>query len=146
MSPNCFQKSVSKSIQLDFRSLYPSAQLRKQPTLNGIMLTAASKEDAYLLSKRRKIREKNVLAVNPVCQRVRKDSVKELFMVPINHYKTPPHRFEEYYATRLFAQKEIAPLISGGYELVSIAGASYTGSYLHTNIILKQRDNNRWYC
>ena len=131
LSPNNFKKSVSKSIQLDFRSLYPSAQLRKQPVLNGILLTAACKEDAYLLSQRQKIRKKNVLAINPVCQRVRKDDRKELFMMPINHYKTPPHRFEEYYATRLFAQKEIAPLLSEEYELISIAGASYTGKWLY---------------
>ena len=48
-------------------------------------------------------------------------------MVPINHYKNPPHRFEEYYACRLFAQNEVAPLLSQGYTLISIAGASYTG-------------------
>ena len=129
LSPECFTKSVSKIIQQDFRSLYPSAQLRKQPVLNGILLTAASREDARLLSQRKKIRAKNVLAINPVCQRVRKDKPRDLFLVPINHYKTPPHRFEEYYATRLFAQKEIVPLLSGGYDLVSIAGASYTGTH-----------------
>ena len=127
ISPNCFKKRVSKSIQLDFRSLYPSAQVCKQPVLNAVLLTAASKEDAYLLSQRKKIRKKGVLAINPVCQRVRKSNPKKKFLMPINNYKTPPHRFEEYYACRLFAQNVIAPLLSQGYELVSIAGASYAG-------------------
>ena len=131
MSPESFRKAVAKTIQLDFRSLYPSAQVRKQPVLNGILLSSANKDDAYLLSQRSKIRKQNVLAINPVCQRVRtQDNDKgdgERFLVPINHYKTPPHRFEEYYACRLFAQNEIAPLLSSGYELLSIAGASYTG-------------------
>ena len=113
---------------MDVRSLYPSAQLLKQPLLNGILLTAAGQEDAHLLSKRKWIRMKNVLAINPVCQRVRKNSHKSEFLVPINHYKTPRHRYEEYYATRLFAQREIAPLLSQGYELISIAGASYAGT------------------
>ena len=100
-----------------------------QPILNGILLTTANKDDAHLLSQRRKIRQKNVLAINPVCQRVRTraEGEEERFLVPINHYKTPVHRFEEYYACRLFAQTEIASLVSHGYELLSIAGASYTG-------------------
>ena len=129
LSSSCFKKPVSKSIQLDFRSLYPSAQVRKQPVLNGILLTAASEEDAYLLSQRKKIRKKGVLAINSVCQRVRKKKPTKKFLMPINHFKSPPHRFEEYYACRLFAQNEIAPLLSQGYELVTIAGASYTGKY-----------------
>lgn len=128
ISQNCFKKSVSKSIQLDFRSLYPSAQVRKQPVLNAILLSAASREDALLLSQRKQIKDKGVLAINPVCQRLRKNDPEEVFMVPINHYKNPPHRFEEYYACRLFAQIEIAPLLNCGYKLISIAGASYAGN------------------
>ena len=127
LSPSCFKKSVAKTIQLDFGSLYPSAQVRKQPVLNGILLTAASEEDAHLLSQRKRVRKKGVLAINPVCQRVRKNNPRKKFLVPINHYKNPAHRFEEYYACRLFAQNEIAPLLSQGYELISIAGASYAG-------------------
>ena len=127
LSPNVFKKSVAKDIQLDFRSLYPSAQVRKQPVLNPILLSSASKEDAHQLSQRKRIRKKGVLAINPVCQRVRKNHPKEKFLVPINHYKTPAHRFEEYYACRLFAQNELVPLLSQGYELMSIAGASYAG-------------------
>ena len=127
ISPNCFKKPISKNIQLDVRSLYPSAQICKQPILNAVLLTAASEEDVYLLSQRKKIRKKGVLAINPVCQRVRKNNPKKRFLLPINNYKAPPHRFEEYYACRLFAQNKISPLLSQGYELVSIAGASYAG-------------------
>ena len=128
---------------MDFRSLYPSAQVRKQPVLNGILLSAASREDALLLSQRKKIKNNGVLAINSVCQRLRKSEPEEKFLVPINHYKTPPHRFEEYYACRLFAQTEIAPLLNCGYELISIAGASYAGSY--TNKV-PLTSNSRWEC
>ena len=127
ISSQAFNKSVAKSIQLDFRSLYPSAQCRKQPVLNGILLSSAGEKDAHLLSQRKKIREKNVLAINPVCQRVREKDSGEIFLVPINYYKTPRHRFEEYYAVRHYVKKEIEPLLSNGYELISIAGPSYAG-------------------
>ena len=38
ISAKRFNKSLTKTIQLDFRSLYPSAQCKKQPVLNGILL------------------------------------------------------------------------------------------------------------
>ena len=125
----CFTKGVKKTIQMDFRSLYPSAQIKKQPVLNGILFSVANKEDAYLLSQRKKIRRKSILSINQVCQRTRNSSSDEQFLVPINNYKTPQHRFEEYYASRLFVQKEIVPMINKGYKLTTIAGASYAGKY-----------------
>ena len=129
ISPASFNKTVSKTIQLDVRSLYPTAQTKKQPLLNGVLLTAANKNDAYLLNRRKKIRKNGVLAINQVCQRVRDSNIDDVFLVPINNYKIPRHRFEEYYACRLFMQKCVKPLIKEGYKLLTVAGASYTGEW-----------------
>ena len=135
LSQDSFTKKVAKIINLDFRSLYPSAMLQKQPVLNGILLSVANKEDAIKLCDRKKISKKDVLALNQVCQNVRNTKDADCVLVPVNNYKRTQHGFEEYYATRLFVSKYVKPRLVNGYKLLTIAGASFVGNYNYFNIL-----------
>lgn len=77
------------------------------------------------------MREKGVLCVKGPCHAVRRsmrlNDKQELFVQPVNHYATPYHRYEEFYAVRDFLRREIEPRLKKGYELESIAGASFVG-------------------
>lgn len=102
----------------------------KMPVLNPLLFTSATLEDALLLTDRVSIRKNGMIALSRVCQNVR-DSPKppeELFLVAVNNYTQPKHRFEEYYATRYQVRHHIQPLLNSGYKCITIAGASFVGN------------------
>lgn len=101
----------------------------KMPVLEPLLLTSATEEEASFLTDRTAIRERGIIALNRVCQNVRDvpRSPNSTFLIPINNYRLPFHRPEEYYACRRQIQRRINPYLNIGYTLVTIAGASHVG-------------------
>ena len=91
-----FQKKIHKIINLDIRSLYPTAQTAKQPVLNPLLLSTCTKEDADLMNSYGQ--QNAVFALNDPCQSTRASKRDEdnLFLVPVNNKQTPYHRCEKY--------------------------------------------------
>lgn len=131
MSPEKFTKHLEKIVNLDVRSLYPTAQTKEQPVLNPLLFSTCLKKDSELLEDHSAMRKKGVVCLNGPCHAVRRSArlneKQDLFLQPVNHYATPYHRYQEFYAVQDFIRREIEPRLKQGHELESVAGASFVG-------------------
>ena len=136
-----FDKNISKILQLDIRSLYPTAQTLKQPVLNPILFSTCLKEDGNKMANNHVMKKNGICSLNAPCQNVRNsEKNEELFVVPVNHHSNPYHRlacvhvslfprFEEYYASRYELKTNVQPYLNDGYQILTVAGASFVGKY-----------------
>ena len=88
-----FDKKISKILQLDIRSLYPTAQCLKQPVLNPILFSTCIKEDAVKMADSYVMKKNGIYSINDPCQNVRNSGKNDdLFVVPVNNHCSPYHR------------------------------------------------------